>query len=156
MTVKRKSASRQTKGNITVKPQASELEIPGTQAVEKRVAQVVSQHASYEGPIPHPDVFRKYGEVVADAPERILAVFEQDSKHARDIQMAALDAQRNDNKRIHWMAWSLVVIGFVLSGLFAAMDKDLLATALLTTTIGAIAYSFLTGEKNKTNGSNNS
>ena len=78
-----------------------------------------------------------------------MKVFEQDSKHARDIQTAALNAQRADNRRIHWMAWSLVIAGFVMSGLFALLNKDTLAAVILATTIGAIAYSFLSGDKNK-------
>ena len=149
MTEKKKSLSRQTRKQAAPKPQSIDIEIPGTEKVEKRVAQLVSQHASYEGPIPHPDVFRQYGEVVPDAPQRILKVFEQDSKHARDIQTAALNAQRADNRRIHWMAWSLVIAGFVMSGLFALLNKDTLAAVILATTIGAIAYSFLSGDKNK-------
>lgn len=43
----------------------------------------------------------KYGEVIPDAPERILRVFEEDSRHARDIAVAALNAQKADNKRAH-------------------------------------------------------
>ena len=68
MTEKKKSLSRQTRKQAAPKPQSIDIEIPGTEKVEKRVAQLVSQHASYEGPIPHPDVFRQYGEVVPDAP----------------------------------------------------------------------------------------
>jgi len=40
--------------------------------------------------------------------------------------------------------------GFILSGLFAWMNKDALAIITLGTTIGAIAYSFLKGEKPNT------
>ena len=105
--------------------------------------QLKVETSRFEGPIPSPEIFKQYAEIIPDAPERILAVFEQDSKHIRDIEMGALNAQRSDNKRVHYMAWSLVMAGFVMSGVFAWLNKDGLALVILGTTIGAILYSFL-------------
>lgn len=65
--------------------------LPGSTPVVERVRQVVQQ-TKYQGPLPHPEIFRLYGEVIPDAPERILQVFEKDSCHVRDIQTAALEA----------------------------------------------------------------
>lgn len=111
--------------------------------VRQHSRQVVAQQTHFQGPIPHPDIFRQYGEVIPDAPERILRVFEEDSKHTRDIQMAALDAQKADNHRVHWMAWSLIAGGYVLSGLFAWAGKDWLAGLLLTGTLAGTIAGFL-------------
>ena len=119
--------------------------LPGLTPPLERVKQVVTQHSSFHGPIPHPDIFRQYGEVIADAPERILRVFEDDSKHARNIQMAALSAQKADNKRVHWMAYSLIAGGFILSGLFAWMNKDTLAGILLASTLVGTITGFIQG-----------
>lgn len=119
--------------------------LPGAMPVQQRVKQVISQQTHFQGPIPHPDIFRQYGEVVADAPERILRVFEDDSKHARDIQMAALVAQKADNSRVHWMAWSLIAGGYILSGIFASLGKDTLAGILLASTLTGTITGFLQG-----------
>lgn len=58
----------------------------------KSHVQSVVNHTSFTGPIPHPEIFREYGEIIPDAPERILRVFEDDSKHVRDMQINALEA----------------------------------------------------------------
>lgn len=109
---------------------------------EQRVAQLVA-HQSFSGPLPHPDIFQKYGEIIPNAPERILKVFEDDSRHVRDIQFAALDAERRDSRRAHWMAWSLIFSGFVLVAFLAWLGKDWLAgIALGTTLAGTIAGVF--------------
>jgi uncharacterized membrane protein len=115
--------------------------LPGTAPVQERVAAVMRQ-TKFQGPIPHPDIFKGYGEVVPDAPERILRVFEQDSAHARDLQMGALKAAKDDNRRVHWMAWSLVAGGFGLSLAFAMLDKDWLAGILLGSTLVGIVTGF--------------
>ncbi len=41
-------------------------------SVERRVL----ARQAFSGPIPHPDIFRQYGEIIPNAPERILKVFE--------------------------------------------------------------------------------
>lgn len=121
--------------------------LPGTVPVQQRVNQVIAQQSHFQGPIPHPDIFRQYGEVIADAPERILRVFEDDSKHARDIQAAALAAQKADNSRVHWMAWSLIAGGYILSGIFAWLGKDTLAGILLASTLTGTIAGFFQGRQ---------
>jgi uncharacterized membrane protein len=126
--------------------------LPGTGPIAERIQRVTAQRTTFNGPIPHPDIFRKYGEVIPDAPERILKVFEEDSKHARDIEVAALNAQKGDNKRVHWMAWSLIAGGYALALIFAYLDKDTLAGLVLTTTLaGTIVGFFQNRQEQKKN-----
>ena len=110
-----------------------------------QVGQVTQTH--FTGPLPHPDIFRQYGDIVPNAPERILQVFEDDSRHARDIQTAALHAQKGDNRRVHWMAFCLIGGGYLLSGLFAWWGKDTLAGIILSTTLVGTIAGFLQGRK---------
>ncbi len=117
-------------------------------SVEKRTQALVN-HTQFEGPLPPPEIFRKYGEIIPDAPERILRVFEEDSTHARDIQIRALEAQVQDNRRVHWMAWTLIIFGFVLSAFFAWIDKDILAGTLLASTLAGTITGFLQNKKDK-------
>lgn len=115
-------------------------------SIPSRVAQQVFEKHSFSGPIPHPDIFRQYGEVLSDAPERILRVFEEDSNHVRKITMAALDAQRTDNRRAHWMAWSLIFSGLFLTGFLAYIDKEWLAITVAGTTLAGTIMGFF-GQK---------
>lgn len=119
---------------------ASEF-VPGTTPITGR--RTVTHTEQFNGPIPHPDIFRKYGDVIPDAPERILRVFEEDSRHVREISKAALDAQREDNKRIHWMAYSLIAGGYAMAAFFTYLDKEVLAGIVLSTTIVGTVAGFL-------------
>ena len=122
--------------------------LPGRGEVAARIRRE-TRVSTFNGPMPHPEIFRAYGEVVKDAPERILRVFEEDSKHSRDIQMAALNAQRADNRRIQWMAFSLIAGGYAASIFFALIEKPYLAGIVLTTTIVGTVVGFLQGKKSK-------
>ena len=64
----------------------------------------------YIGPIPSPELFRKYGEVVPDAPERILRVFEQDSQHRREMQKLSITFKTRRDTRAQWMAFVIMVV----------------------------------------------
>lgn len=121
--------------------------LPGDAPVTQRLMKTTKTEQSFNGPIPHPEIFRKYGEVIPGAPERILRVFEEDSKHIRDIEVLAIEAKKRDNRRVHWMAWSLIAGGYVMAGLFASMNKDWLAGVVLTTTIIGTVTGFLQGQK---------
>lgn len=125
------------------KAKSPEAELVEKLLPENRIAQLIAQTTSYSGPLPHPEIFKGFAEVIPDAPERILKVFEDDSKHARDITTLALTVQRDDNRRAHWMAWSLVISGFILSVVFANMGKDLLAGIALGSTLLGIVTGFL-------------
>lgn len=47
----------------------------------------ISQTTVTTGPIPSPDIFKAYGEVLPDAPDRILRMAEDEAKGRRDREM---------------------------------------------------------------------
>ncbi len=120
---------------------------PVTRRMIAAIVESTIEQRHFQGPIPHPDIFRQYGEIIPDAPERILRVFEEDSKHAREIRLAALVAQKEDNRRVHWIAFSLISLGYVLSVVFALMKEEWLAGIILTTTIIGTVTGFLQNRK---------
>jgi uncharacterized membrane protein len=130
---------RPNRPNTQVAPLDGRANVAST---EQRVAQLVA-HQEFSGPLPHPDIFRKYGEIIPNAPERILKVFEEDSAHIRSIQFAALNAECRESKRAHWMAWSLIFFGFLLVAFLAWLDKEWLAGIALGTTLAGTIAGFL-------------
>ena len=108
-----------------------------------------------------PDVLRKYSELVPDAPERVLAVFEKNSDTERALQEAliaqqkatsamqadALNYQAADNKRRDWMAFGIIIAGLVASGVFAYLKTEWLSGVTLVAIIGYAVAGYL--QKNK-------
>ena len=89
-----------------------------------------------------PDVLRRYREMVPDAPERVLAVFEKNSATERHLAEGALAAQRADNQRRDWMAFAIIIGGMVTSGAMAYLDKPWLSGGALVaiTAYAVIGY----------------
>jgi len=117
----------------------------------ERISRLVAQQTTFTGPVPHPELFRKYGEVVPDAPDRILKQFELDSGHAREIADKAIEAQKADIRRAQWMAWSLVMAGFVASTVLAIFNQPWVAGVIAGTTLMGVLTAYLGRDSSSTN-----
>jgi len=87
----------------------------------------IIESRQYMGPIPPAEEFKRYGEVLPTAPERILCVFEQDSGHTREMQSTALKAEIQRDKRSQWMAFFLIACTIGLTTYSLHLDKDIAA-----------------------------
>lgn len=79
----------------------------------------------FYGPIPPPEIFRQYGEVVPDAPERILKVFEQDSQHVREMKKLALINESKKVCRAQWMAFVIMLAAIGLTAISIIYGKNI-------------------------------
>lgn len=101
-----------------------------------------------------PTVVKAYGELVPDAPERILKQFEENGAAARESQKAlddrqhlAITKQASDNSRRDWMAFALLTIMMILSGVFAYLQQPWLATGALVGLAGYVAIGYFKWRK---------
>lgn len=128
--------------------------IPGAAPQFQQLQQIVHQQVTT---IFDPEVLRKYKELVPDAPERVLAVFEKNSDSERklrdaladqqrgmtEIQARALELQGNDNRRRDWMALAVIFFGMALSAFFAYMQLPWFSGGTLVAIIGYAVMGFL-------------
>lgn len=70
-----------------------EVEISRSE-VKQVVAQVISE---YSGPIPPPNIIKKYEEILPGSADRILNMAEQQSMHRREMDKKLLNAQSRDS-----------------------------------------------------------
>ena len=97
------------------------------------------QSIKIERAIPSPEEIAKYKEVMSDLPERIVKQFEEDSVHIRELQKRKQEADIAFDKRSQYMAFVIIMFGFVGTLLLAYFDKDYAAVA---TAIGTVALIF--------------
>ena len=120
----------------------------------KRIERIerIEQHMEFAGPIPSPKVFGKYAEVIPDAPERILRVFEQDSQHTRDMQMTALAGDISRDGRAQWMAFAIMIAALGVTTAVIILGKNI--TAGIITSLGTLFLSLrvlFVGKKKESN-----
>ena len=128
---------------ITVNPSENE--------VSTRESQVIAeQHTSLRiSPLPPPEDFAKYKEIMPDLPERIVKQFEEDSITARELQKerqtaeielqkSAQNADISFDKRSQWLAFALITAGIIGTIILAYLDKDTAASATALSTLALV------------------
>lgn len=58
---------------------------------------------SFRGPLPAPEDFKAYGEVIENAPERILSMTEQQVKHRINTEDSIVKSGLAESRRGQWM-----------------------------------------------------
>lgn len=108
----------------------------------------------YSGPLPSPDYFRQYNEILPGAAERILLMAERQSDHRRLMQQKALDAevadsvsQRRETRRGQYFAFCLCAF-IVLSGLIVNIVVNPIAGTIVSLSgLAGLASTFIRTQK---------
>ena len=106
---------------------------------------------SFRGPLPAPEDFKAYGEVIPDAPERILCLMEQQVEHRISTERNIVTSGLKESQRGQWMGYTIVVILIGLSTLLALYGHDITAGIMITAAIG-LAVVFVLKQNPHANG----
>lgn len=97
---------------------------------------------SFRGPLPAPEDFKAYGDVIPNAPERILSMMERQVEHRISTERNIVTSGLKESIRGQWMGYSIVVILIGLSTLLALCGHDLTAGGMVAAAI-ALAVVFV-------------
>ncbi|WP_273483568.1 DUF2335 domain-containing protein [Desulforamulus ruminis] len=144
-----KSAKRKTVSPTPVTPLPQDSQ---AKQQSRNAKLTIAAQESFSGPIPPPEVFRRYGEVVSDAPERILRVFELESEHTRNMQRICLEAEIARDKRAQWMAFAVMSAALGVT-IFAIRYGDIPTGIIsaLATLFFALRVLFIKKDTNESN-----
>lgn len=110
------------------------------------------QESTYEaflGPIPPPGLLKQYGEIIPNAPERILAMAEKQSTHRQYLEKIVVEG---DNKRANkgqWMAFVIACITIIGGFSLIYLSKDILGISAILGSLAALAGTFIIGNKSR-------
>lgn len=97
-----------------------------------------------------------YNDIVPNAAERIIIVFESEVKHRHELERAQVDDEKLDRVRTHRLVLLGQVMGFILavafisSGTFLIFNnKQVSGTIVSTTAMIGIIAAFLNAHKKK-------
>lgn len=111
--------------------------------VEQKIIAARSERTSisieFSGPIPLPEHFKAYGDVLPDAPDRILAMAEREQENRSDgqTQMFANERHKVDRATIVWLGM------LVVAGIATWRGYTQIALPLGLTGVGAIVLQFI-------------
>jgi uncharacterized membrane protein len=99
--------------------------------------------AFWQGPIPPPAVLREFGEIVPDAPERILRQWENESEHRRRMEHGALEAHHKRSVQGLWNAIVFALGSLITSNVALVLHEPQAAMVLGGGTIASVVAIFI-------------
>jgi len=103
--------------------------------------------ASFEGPIPPPNILEGYKQIDPTFPERIMRMAEEQASHRRELEKQAIGAQLHQSARgqtYGLIIGALAIIGAVILGCYG---QPWVATVLGGGSLAALVSAFLLGRQ---------
>jgi uncharacterized membrane protein len=110
--------------------------------------EVNAEYTSHTGPLPAPETYREYAEIIPDGANRIMSMAEAEQAHRHAMQRE--ESKRRDREQDRadngLKSASLIgVVGFTVAALFGALDHAAAGTTLAGATLVSLTWSFLAG-----------
>lgn len=111
------------------------------------LATKITTFQSHSGPLPSPEVLKKYDELLPGTAERIISMAERQSAHRVELEKKVIPRQLNESTRGQ-------ILGFIIALVFGAASyslgmngHDILAGTLGGTTLISLTTTFVVGRK---------
>lgn len=143
-------------GDIGVEDQAVKKAVNHIERLPHEQQQLVmSKLEMYSGPIPHPDILKKYDEMDPGAAKQIIDNGVTESEHRRDLESKSLEYARRDRKRRDWMGLA-VALAIILVGAFLIfLGHTITGTVLSGVSAIAMVGLFLDNDSKSSNSKSN-
>lgn len=119
---------------------------------EKILVRSVEKHEIFSGPMPHPDDMRAYGDLIPNAGERFMSLWEREQTRRHEREQVEEDLAKADQaasaslaKRGQWLAFVIALCVLVLSVVLAYGGHETLAVAMATLDLATLVGVFLHG-----------
>lgn len=117
-----------------------------------RIEQIlIKKEESFSGPLPHPEHFKKYNQIVPGSANRLLKMTEDDLKHIHTIQTSQMSIEQIATIGGLIAGWTIAVIALVGSGYLILENHDIAGTVLGTGTLTTLVGVFVYGRKSQNN-----
>lgn len=104
---------------------------------------------SYQGPLPPPELFAQYEQILPGAADRILSMAERQSQHRQTKELKQVNAESRDSLLGIISAFIISIIT-IISGVYVIMNGHAVSGTILGTTgLVSLVSVFIYGTRNK-------
>lgn len=103
--------------------------------------------ASFQGPLPPPEILEQYNQIVPGLAARIVTMAEQQSAHRQDLERTVIRKDVELARRGQLMAFAIGVVALVGGFTLVALGRDAAGVTSILGAVGALAGVFIFGKK---------
>jgi uncharacterized membrane protein len=111
----------------------------------KSNAVVLRQSQTFSGPLPPPEMLRKFDEVVPGAAERIIKMAEEQSAHRKDLEKKVIESDISRSKWWQVLGFVIAIVGLIASAYIAIYGNAIAGSVLGVGTLASLVGVFMYG-----------
>lgn len=116
----------------------------------ERIEQILIKKESFSGPLPHPEHFKKYNQIVPGSANRLLKMVEDDLAHIHSMQRQQSNTETAATILGLISGFAIAVIALVGSGYLIMQNHDVAGAVLGGGSLASLVSIFVIGRKSKT------
>jgi uncharacterized membrane protein len=109
--------------------------------------QITQAFHAFSGPLPPPEVLKKFDEIVPGAAERIMKMAEGQFVHRTELEKKVIDSGIAREKWGQIMGFLIAIVGLIVSGLIAIYGNALAGGIIGIGTLCSLVGVFMYGSK---------
>ena len=109
------------------------------------------QHSveSFSGPLPHPDILRKFNEIVPGSADRIIKMAEEQSSHRKDLERKVIDSNISRSKWGQILGFIIAIAGLAVSCIVAIYGNAIAGGIIGVGTLASLVSVFMYGSRTR-------
>ena len=104
---------------------------------------------SFSGPLPPPEILRKFDEVVPGAAERIIKMAEDQSIHRKELEKKVIDSDIARSKWGQILGFVIAIAGLVVSAIVVVYGSAIAGGIIGVGTLASLVGVFMYGSKTR-------
>jgi uncharacterized membrane protein len=104
---------------------------------------------SFSGPLPPPEILRKFDEIIPGAAERILKMAEEQSAHRKELEKRVIESDISRSKWGQILGFAIAIVGLIVSALVAIYGNAIAGSIIGVGTLASLVGVFMYGSKTR-------
>ena len=110
---------------------------------------LIQQHSSFSGPLPPPEVLKKFDEVVPGSAERIIKLAEGQFAHRTELERKVIASDISSSKLGQILGFVIAIVGLVCSVIISIYGNQIAGTILGVGTLASLVSVFMYGSRTR-------
>ena len=119
----------------------------GDASDKKALRMLIHQHSSFSGPLPHPEILKRFDEVVPGSAERIIKMAEGQFAHRTELERKVIDSDISRSKWGQILGFLIAVIGLGVSLVAILYGKQWAGSIIGGATLASLVGVFMYGSR---------
>ena len=112
-------------------------------------AELVRQSVSFSGPLPHPDILKKFDEVHPGAAKIIIETAKKQSEHRQILEKSVINSDIKNSKMGLVFGFIIGMTGIIVGGVIIAIGQVVAGSVISGITLASLVGTFVYGSQGR-------